>query len=237
MKKKLIASVFSLLVATTAFSKQGASGPEMLDFLKNMKQVPGTGLLMLEKEGKVYLTSRNGRYSISDFTMVDQWSGKTIHSIEDLKLSHRIPMDRLKEQTAVLPIMKHGKGLQTVHIFVDPSDKNSKNIVKAIVNDNEGSPEYTYNFIIYSVIPESADKSISLACTGKKAAFNAFITGDYSDVPKGARCKRASYGVPLALTLGGILGVDAIPFTIAPNGAILKGYEKNRFNKFLERNK
>jgi len=239
MKTKVIKSAMSVALACMLPSLAHAgSYPERMGKIKMDAYInlPAPGSLIAVKRGnEILLMSGNGRYMVRG-AIYDMWNGgKRITSIDEAKESARHikfnSMGLHLDELATVDVGEQGK--PQVVIFIDPSSKQSMNLMKQL-NDVHG---YSFKIIVVGAIDkQSAAKAKGLMCLAEKdedKARDALLSGDLSFVQNGECGKEKLLKTLMTATM---FGINRLPFIVAPNGEYAIGTPKD-ITDFLERNK
>ena len=229
MRRAGKAGAIALLVAAAApagpaIGQQGLPGwPEgMLDDIDAMAQLPARAFHVVESNGRTVMVSSNGHYAVFNGELWDMWNGFRIRSVEDVERSKAIPLERLGLADSAL----EGITLQgvaeppggRVTVFLDPGAPEGADAVRAA---RALLARYSFRLVFVPAHEGRQPATQALLCTA--AAARAFVlSGTVArQAPAEPRCGLEAMHRNLALVQ--VLGIDALPFTIAPNGVVLPG--------------
>lgn len=191
----------------------------------SVRRLPAAGMMLIEADGAQYITSDNGRIVISGGRVFDMWNGVEIKDTSDVdKYANKLDLAGIGLQIGDLAPLEIGSGKKTVVMFVDP---NCPHCHRMMAQAAKIASDYRFQFILLPMLgPESIEKAKRAICaTDKQAAAKALIDNSLAKLP--APDPSCSL-VPLqkALVTAKVLGVDSVPFIIAPDGTMQRGAPK-----------
>lgn len=222
-------------VAAVPLWAQGMPGwPQgILDDIDGMATLPAQAFHVVESNGRTTLVSSNGHYAVVNGELWDMWNGLPIRSVADVERSLAIPLDRLGISEALAGIT-----LQTVAeppggrvtLFVDPAAPEGVNAVTAA---RALLDRYAFRLVFVPAHPGRYAATQSLLCS-QSAAQHFVISGQVArGTPPGQTCGLDAMHRNIALVQ--VLGIDTLPFTVAPNGTVLPGVPTG-YGQFLAGN-
>ena len=188
-------------------------------------QLPGTGVQMVELADRVVYIAGHGRYLFTGPAW-DLWHGARLDSVaQAAELAGRIDMGRIALDPAELgafPVGESESGPQRgapVWVFVDPLCADCQELLHALQESGT-----TAQVVLLPLGGKDAlDAAHRLLCApSQEAAWSALLAQDWAALPEpAADCDPQ----PLvrALITGRLLGIDAVPTLIAPDGRLHRG--------------
>jgi thiol:disulfide interchange protein DsbC len=185
-----------------------------------MASLPITGMKAVESDGRLLFMSDNGRFVI-DGTLYDVWAQQPLTSLASIRSAgDRLDLRRLGLPLDDLQALTLGEGAEEVLIFVDPRCPHCHALLKQA---GHLQSRYTFRILPVAVLgPESEQQVRQLGCAAESgAALQALISGRVNGLPQRADCDLS----PLQRTLvtAQLLGVQGVPFVVAPDGRISRG--------------
>lgn len=181
-------------------------------------------------DGTLIFVGANGRYAIVG-EIVDVWQKKSLKTAAEIEQSAKtIPVQALGVDPKTMNAFSIGEGSQAVTLFVDPLCGWCHELVKTVESNKTLQKDYRFNFY---VVPALGDASNLIAkklyCAGldnagKKDAFMAHG----KTLPEGKvdpKCDLRGYD--RTLLASEMMGVQAVPFVIAPDGRFSRGMPRD----------
>lgn len=188
-------------------------------------ELPVDGFSAIELDGQMSFISNTGRFVIMG-QIYDVLSQDFIDSPEDLRdVTDRMNFNKLKINFDDLNVFNSGdQNKPMVVTFVDPKSEPSRELIADLENLKS---DY---FIRYIPIPALGDDSNALtkklACaTDKEEAFKALKEGWVNRLEALTECNNQKNDT--TLLTAHMLRINGVPFTVAPNGSIARGYVQN----------
>lgn len=239
MIKKVALCVAMAFIASAAHSvepsiEQQAALAEASRATKidDITSIPVNSLRAIESDGQIFYVSENGRYVISG-RMVDVLQRKPLDTMSQIKDSvSRLSFDSLKMDIDTLNTVTIGTGPVRVVVFIDPLCP----VCMKVMSDAQSlADEYTFKFII---IPALGEKSNVLArrvqcVSDPKALVPSIMSGKLASLPTKPNCVPPGYD--MTLVIAHLMGVNGVPFVIAPNGEIARGRPVDLAKWLMER--
>lgn len=231
-----MAFVLASLWAGSAAAQQALPGwPEgILEDIDGMVTLPARAFHVVESGGRTVMVSSNGHYAVLNGALWDMWNGFRIRSVEDVERSKAIPLARLGITDHALA----GITLQSVAeppggrvtVFLDPAAQEG---VDAIAAARGLLERYAFRLVFVPTHEGRYAATQGVLCV--QTAAQAFVVS--------GRVARGAPPEPLCgldamhrnIALVQVLGIDALPFTVAPNGAVLPGVPSG-YRAFLSKN-
>lgn len=216
--KYLLRALTIILISTAANASNNIPSVE------KSADLPIDSLKAVQVNGEVFFMSKNGRY-VFQGQLTDSWSKKTLDTIDEIEYSTKhIDVERFGLPIKDMNVITFGNGPETVYSFVDPQCGYCKSFVKEA---KEKLEEYTFKLIVVPALGEKSNKlSKSLYCASDKSkSLEAFMADDLSNLQQKDACDSKYYD--LTLTFAQLVGVNAVPFMIAPDGRYKAGAGKD----------
>lgn len=214
----------NLLRALIIFSiSVGAYAGQAVPNVEKSTEIPLDSLKAVQVNGEVFFMSKNGRY-VFQGQLTDSWSKVTLDTIEEIEYSTKhINVERFGLPIDSMNVITFGNGPKTVYSFVDPQCGFCK---KFVTEAQTKAGEYTFKLIVVPALgKESNRQSKSLFCAKEKSnALDAFMNNGLGNLPQKNKCDAKYYD--LTLTFAQLVGVNAVPYMIAPDGRYKAGAEK-----------
>ena len=206
--------------ATEHLSEQMLDGYEMGD----MEPTPSPKMIAVEDKntGKMGFLSANGRFYIEG-TIVDLWNGKHLKSVKDVRES-RQQVDAQSLKFPSKATFQFGEGDDEVVIFSDPYCDICQDMLAEAKEISEASNQYRFSIVQVPALGESSLPAVQKMWCGGAAEdvlLKASITGDLSTFNDKGECDYTKMGG--AFVSADMLGVDAVPALIGPDGHLARG--------------
>jgi thiol:disulfide interchange protein DsbC len=188
-----------------------------------MRPVPITGLQMVEADAQIVFVSRNGRFLFKNAELYDTWNQTWIRSLDALDaLASRLPPTVLEPLLPDLAVLEYGHGPESVVAFVDPLCPHCHAFLRAAAELGE---HYTFRLVLAPFLGEaSVPIARAIACNAAsqpERARAALWAGNADGLTPPADCDDEP--IARTLTTAQLLGIDGVPFVIAPDGRTVRG--------------
>lgn len=188
-------------------------------------QLPVNGFNAIDLDGQLNFISDTGRFVIMG-QLYDVLAQDFIVSPDDLRdVTERINFSKLKIDFDDLNTFNSGNPTNPMVVsFVDPTSKAS---LESIADMEKLNNDYYFRYVPVPVLGESANNlNKKLACaTDREAAFNALKKGKIEQLNAPMECDNQKND--LTLLTAHMLQISGVPFTVAPNGSVARGYIQN----------
>ena len=181
------------------------------------------GITAVEAGGNLYILSANGRFLL-DGTLRDLWhNGRVLDSSADIeRYALRLDLDALEIDFAKLVTVYLGAGSHQVTVFVSPGCPACAKALDALAAMGD---RYTARVV---VVPRrdavAAVRRIDCAAApGRRRALLLGANMPDGTAPSPAVCPGTRARITSTLLTARVIGVDRVPFVIAPDGRISKG--------------
>lgn len=244
---RLLIAVLAMPLAASAGERvtEAASGPPPLaaprpddgtlehwmQGIDGMRRLPVAGVHMVQAGERVFFVSTNGRYVFLG-AAIDLWNGERLTSLAAAdRWLERLDPARLKLDVGDLGALDVGEGDQEVRIFVDPQCGQCADLLDQIaaLTPAERAP-YRFRLIPLAVLGQPSVAIVvrlnCLAETDQARATDALLTHHFETLP-GASGACGQGALQRALVTAQLLGIDRVPFLIAPDGRLQAGAPMN----------
>ncbi|HAU6494876.1 TPA: DsbC family protein, partial [Citrobacter freundii] len=174
--------------------------------------------------GQIMFLSENGRFVISG-QIYDLWSKKPLNTMSQMRdVAERIHFKSMGMDVDTLNTVSMGRGDKEVVVFVDPRCAVCHQLMgdaKSLVDD------YTFKFIVIPALgAESNRLAKNLYCAKDKThALDALMNNTLGSLPSKETCDPGQYDQ--TLLTAHFIGIEGVPFVVAPDGRVSKGRPKN----------
>lgn len=168
------------------------------------------------------LMSTNGRFVMKG-EVIDTWTGRRLKSVNDIRdaLNH-LDLERLRLKVSDLGPLTFGRGSKRVTVWVDPTDDTSQDLLRQL---RALEDRFTFDLLVVPLHggSEALELTRVLSCAkDTKGAVDALLRGDMQPaLDEDPRCDRGAIQRRFIATE--LLTVTAAPFSIAPDGRVLRG--------------
>lgn len=178
------------------------------------------------KDGKIMYMGESGRFVIVG-KLYDIWERKPLRTIEEIAhAANHIPVEKFGLTPEGKSVISTGNGKEIVTVFVDPQCGWCHKLVKEISEDSTLLETYRFHFY---VIPALGDVSHKVAkhlyCSNvnPQEKLQAFMRGNDAifSLKTKEKCEMAGYNETLMTAQ--LLGVQGVPFMVAPDGRFVAG--------------
>ncbi len=202
--------------------------------IDEIEALPVKHVQMVKTGDQYVIMSGNGRFVFG--SVHDLWNDREITSTDEVReYAQRINLQQVIKNQDELYYYRYGSGKKQVAVFVDPLCKYCARIIddaKALSND------YTFTFFPVALVNRrSAGILNGLSCQDDAKSLEQLMSHDYpAEMHRKAGCRPEKQAKTLITAK--IIGVDAVPFMIAPNHTIRKGgfHEPDGLKTFLASN-
>lgn len=180
------------------------------------------GITAIEVDGKLYVLSANGRY-LFDGTLRDLWhNGRVIGSMADVKrYALRLDLDALGIDFSRLVSVDLGGSGKQVTVFIAPGCPSCKQALDTLAKMPQ---RYTVRVVIVPR-PGGVAAVHQVDCTkNPERRRELAITLPPPKAGEGAPvCEGSQARLTSTLLTAQLIGVDRVPFIVAPDGRVSKG--------------
>lgn len=191
------------------------------------------------KDGTIMFIADMGRFVFTG-SVYDLWQKKQLTTIDEISDAvSRIDLSGLNLRPETMNLARVGKGKKHVTIFVDPLCGWCHKLMNEVVSDVSLKDEYTFDFLVIPALGKTSDelaKRLFCSETDPEKRFDVLRGGREAieKLPKtSSSCKTEVYERTKMTST--FLGVQAVPFVIAPDGRFSRGKPAN-LRSFLEGN-
>ena len=227
-------SLIAISISSAADARADENIPrDVLKGIEAMRRLPVDGFHVVESQGRLLLVSTNGHYVVSGGRIIDLWNQIEVKSVADVDGTTRIPLSRMGIEAGALGGIVTGqvREPQRVTAFLDPASMESRKLLPQL---REVAKTHRVEIVFVPAQPARAGISRALICD-PKAALTFIEQGAVpTPVSDGNACGRKE--LERARVTVELLGIETLPFTVAPNGATVAG-TPNNYAQFIAANK
>jgi len=218
--KKIVKNYFKIMFFSVfSVSAYATSIPN----ITNMVKLDTDEIIALETKGEIVFVSKNGRY-VFEGRLTDVWQKKPLDSMEEIRYSsEHINLKRMGIPLGKMNSIVVGNGSNELIAFVDPLC----GFCKEFINSAKMPPDTQLRLIVIPALgDESNDMAKKIYCTTEKdKALETMLSGTISSLPDNPQCNKEYYD--LTLKIAQTIGIDKVPFLIAPDGRYRYGAPKD----------
>ena len=191
------------------------------------------------KDGTIMFIADMGRFVFTG-SVYDLWQKKQLTTIDEISDAvSRIDLSGLNLRPEAMNLARVGTGKKHVTLFVDPLCGWCHKLMNEVVADVALKDEYTFDFLVIPALGKASDElSKRLFCSETDPAKRfEVLRGGRDAIEKLPAVSQAckSEGYDRTKMTSTFLGVQAVPFVIAPDGRFSRGKPAN-LRAFLEGN-
>ena len=191
------------------------------------------------KDGTIMFIADMGRFVFTG-SVYDLWQKKQLTTIDEISDAvSRIDPSGLNLRFEAMNLARVGTGKKHVTLFVDPLCGWCHKLMNEVVADVALKDEYTFDFLVIPALGKASDElSKRLFCSETDPAKRfEVLRGGRDAIEKLPAVSQAckSEGSDRTKMTSTFLGVQAVPFVIAPDGRFSRGKPAN-LRAFLEGN-
>lgn len=199
----------------------------LMQGIGGMRRLPVSGVQMVQSGEQVFFVSANGRYAFLG-PGFDLWHGTRLTSLAEAdRLMHRIDRARLKLDVEDLGALDLGTGGAEVLVFVDPRCPHCAALLDRLQALSAAELKtYRFRLIPFPVLGQGSQReALALHClaeTDRTQALAALLAHRSAALPRATgHCGQGP--IQRALVTGHLLGIEQVPFLIAPDGRLHDG--------------
>lgn len=203
----------------------------LMQGIGGLRRLPVSGVQMVQSGEQVFFVSANGRYAFLG-PGFDLWHGTRLRSLADAdRLMNRIDRSRLKLAGADLGALDLGTGEAEVLVFVDPRCPQCAALLDRIrALPVTALTTYRFRLIPLPVLSQASQRdALALNClaeTDRPGALAALLEQRTDRLaPAPGSCGQGA--IQRALVTAHLLGIERVPFLIAPDGRLRSGAPDN----------
>ena len=199
----------------------------LMQGITGLRRLPVSGVQMVQSGAQVFFVSANGRYAFLG-PGFDLWHGMRLTSLAEAdRLMGRIDRTRLKLDAEDLGALDWGTGAAEVLVFVDPQCPRCAALLDRMRTLPEAALKtYRFRLIPLPVLGQGSQReALALNClaeTDRAQALAALLDHRTSAMPSASgSCGQGA--IQRALVTAHLLGIEQVPFLIAPDGRLSVG--------------
>lgn len=235
MKKALFTSIASVLLSVSAAAAASSIfdsqiPPELIDEMRStpvegMVEIPVRSVKAVESDGQIRYVSDNGRF-VFEGRLIDVMQRKPLDTLGEINTAvNQLDITSLGIDLEALNSISIGKGTERVTGFIDP---NCPPCLEVIKQAQALQDDYTFTFIVVPALGEvsshEAAKRVHCAASAEDV-IPALLSKKLSRIKVRPDCPPAVYD--MTLLFADMVGVNGVPFLIAPTGHVMRGQPQN----------
>lgn len=213
------------------------SGAQALEFnpeeppISGIVELPVNGLRAIEKQGRLYFLSDNGRFVITG-QLVDIWQRKPLDTFEQIRQAAlKLDVRKYGIEPEDLNTITLGTGPKEVIMFTDPECS----LCQSVLEEADALlEEYTFKLILVPALGDRSNQLIrTLFCsdTTNQQKLTLLQRRKIASLAPNTACSSKRHDQ--TLTLAQMMGVDGVPMIVNPQGTVIRGRPEN-LRAFLE---
>lgn len=215
----LVLSLASVGAYAQSLDERLVMATESID-IKEIVEIPIRNLKAVESEGQILYISDNGRYVLVG-QIYDLWTRQTLDTMNQIRRSvTHLSFDDMNMPIEELNSVSVGKGRSKVVAFVDPKCESCHTLIKQA----QGlSDDFTFQFVFVPALGEVSVKDVKhISCaTDKQGVVDAVLKNRVGRLAAPAECDLNVFNT--TLVAADLMGINGVPFIVAPDGEILRG--------------
>lgn len=200
------------------------------DSIPKIEKVVNLGITSMRavsaKDGTLLFISDAGRFVFMG-RMLDVWQQKELKTIDEIeRATQRVFLDSMGYDKTSYAGYKLGSGPRRTVVFVDPHCGWCHQFIAEVKADEELMKAYTFIFHVIPILGSSSQpyaKKLWCSVGTDEEKMQALLDGDeaVNGLPASAECPMGDQD--RAVLLSKIIGVQGVPFVIAPDGRVSQG--------------
>lgn len=225
--KALVSGLALALIGTSVFAQsieeRMAVAAQNIP-IEEIVTVPIRNLKAVESEGQIVFMSDNGRFVLVG-QMIDVWQRQSLDTMSQIKNAvTRLSFDKMGLEIDDLNTITVGQGSARVVAFVDPMCETCLDLIDQAGTMGE---DYSFKFVF---VPALGDESVAItkniSCSSdEKGALQSLRNGTAASMPASDDCDGKRFQT--TLIAADLMGINGVPFIVAPNGEIVRGMPEN----------
>ena len=177
-------------------------------------------------DGPILYVADNGRFVISG-RLIDVWQQRELKTMEEIENAvSRVQLDAMGYEKGQFSSMTVGNGEKRVVMFIDPNCGWCHRVVQEIMESDDLRNEFKFVFHAVPVlgsVSQPLAKKLWCSVATEEEKVNAYLEGKdaIDNLPAKADCDTDSHDRTIFLSK--LIGVQAVPFLIAPDGRSHQG--------------
>lgn len=182
--------------------------------------------LLQSSDGRLYVSSANGRYVAEVSHLVDRWSSITVRSLSDLEASRKVlDFTRIGMKFDELSTITIGPGTTAEEylLIVDPSHPPARQMMLRAVEYAKGRIKGKLHILFTPASPDKGPEVLQMAChveTFKESGLQRVAKGALKEADPNCQPNKKSYQANILATM---FEVNALPYFIGGGGRVYEG--------------
>ena len=216
MKKSI-----GLLLAAIILGGTAAWAQTPLGAIKAVKQLPITGVNIVESDKGVFFVSANGRFVFKG-PIYDMWNGQPVSTLEEVEnIVNRVDLKKVGVEIDQLSAFTLGQGEKEVVIFVSPDCPHCHEVLQQAAKLTD---RYTFRLVLFPMGQKALDATRRVWCAGPEKGLAALMQQTYGSLPAG-QCDLSP--MQRTLVVARVLSLPAVPYLIRHDGKTHRGALKD----------
>lgn len=189
--------------------------------IKAVKQLPITGINIIESDKGVFFVSANGRFVFKG-PIFDVWNSQPVRDMADVdKWVDRVDLKKIGVNLDQLASFTLGKGAEEVVIFISPDCQHCQDIVQQA---GKLTDKFKFRLVLVPLGQKGFEQTKKLWCAGPEKGLPALLSQKYDDLT-GDKCDTT----PLQRTLvvARVLSLPSVLYVIRGDGKTHRGSMKD----------
>lgn len=189
--------------------------------IKAVKQLPISGVNIIESDKGTFFVSSNGRFVFKG-PIYDLWNAKPINTLEEAEqVAGRINLQKVGVNLDDLAALTLGKGDKEEVVFLSPGCPHCHRVLEQAAKLGD---KYKFRLVLLPLGQKALEQAKRLVCAAPEKALPALLKQDYSSLPEG-QCSILS--LQKTLVVARVLEITAVPYLVRHDGATHRGEVKD----------
>ncbi len=215
MIKKILqmVAIYLILTCGIAFSKD----------ITDKVDIPETGMMMVDSDGRSYFISKDGRYVIQGL-MLDTWTGIEILNVADFRSTKdKVETSKVGLDADQIFNLTYGQGPKEVFVFVAPGCRYCANTMAQMEGLDD---EYTFRLVPLPILGEKSRADIAaLTCSTDQveSSLAALMGENYGLIPVATKGYCQQEKLKESMTVSQTMAISSVPFLVSHDGRTKRG--------------
>lgn len=219
----LVMAILSTSVFAQSIEERMAMAAQNIP-IEEIVTVPIRNLKAVESEGQIVFMSDNGRFVLIG-QLIDVWQRKSLDTMSQISDAvTRLSFENMGLNIDDLNTVTVGQGSAQVVAFVDPL---CESCITLIDQAESLGDRYSFKFVFVPALGnQSVQSAKNISCANdKKAALQSVRNGTSASLTGTEDCDGTRFQT--TLIAADLMGINGVPFIVAPNGEIGRGMPDN----------